>query len=156
MSWGLITGFVFIACCCVHCYTDFKEKLLYDEVSLLMLLACIVQQFNRGALEDALWGLLAAGGAFFVLFLLCRGGMGLGDVKLAGVLGCWLGWERGLFCLLLSLWLGFGVAMLLMLFRLKTLKDAIPFGPYMCLAGTLMLFYGEEIMAWYRAFFNLA
>ncbi len=155
MPMDLLTELLFVVCCCVHCYTDFQEKLLYDKVSLVMLVAGFVHQLHRGGWEEALLGCLAAGGAFFVMFLLCRGGMGLGDVKLAGVLGCWLGWEQGLFCLLVSLWLGFAVAVLLMLLRFKTLKDAIPFGPYMCLAGLLMLFHGQEIMAWYRSFFNL-
>lgn len=137
----------------VHCYTDFKEQILYDEISLAMLVAGVAYVGVHQGIMVALVGAGAVGGLFFLLFGFCHGGMGFGDVKLAVVLGAWLGWRQGLLSLLLALCLGSIVGLALMAFAGKDRKDAIPFGPYMCLSGALMLTYGRELLAWYGSCF---
>lgn len=137
----------------VHCYTDFKEQILYDEISLAMLMAGIAyvgihQEFTVGLIGSGI-----VGGLFFLMFGFCQGGMGFGDVKLAAVLGAWLGWKQGLLALLLALCLGTIVGLALMAFAGKGRKDAIPFGPYLCIGGAVMLAYGRELLAWYSSFF---
>ena len=145
----LILQFCLMGGCCVHCYTDWKEKLLYDEVNLLILLTGFVQAYLYDQLLNALYGMLITGIVFLVLFIIAKGGMGLGDVKLAFALGAWLGWEQGLMSLLLAIWLGCAVGFTLILFQLKKRTDAIAFGPYMCVAGVLMFYYGPSIINWY-------
>lgn len=91
---------------------------------------------------------IVAGGAvlwvfYFILRLVYPPGMGFGDVKLAGVLGLYLGylgWEHvfaGTFAAFLfgSLWsLGVLIA------RRGTLKSAIPFGPFMLAGAAAAMF----------------
>ncbi|MDR6415385.1 A24 family peptidase [Pseudarthrobacter sulfonivorans] len=125
----------------------------YAVAGVLLLAAAIVNvAAGSGALEGTpdggaqLWGVPAlrilAGGAvlwvfYFVLRLVYPPGMGFGDVKLAGVLGMYLGylgWAHvfaGTFAafLLGGLW-----SLALLAARRGTLKSAIPFGPFM-LAG---------------------
>lgn len=144
---------MFMLGCVIHCYTDFKEMLLYDWVSLLMLLFGLLYNFFVNGLEYALWGTAVTGGTFLILFLLYPLGIGQGDVKLAFVLGAWLGWQKGLFCLLGALWLGFIIGMILLVSGLKDSKAAIPFGPYMCLSGIGMLEYGNVILKLYTELF---
>lgn len=137
----------------IHCYTDFKDHILYDEVSLLMLMAGVVFTSITAAFKDSVVGALLAGLVFFLMFGFCQGGMGFGDVKFAIVLGAWLGWQKGLLGLLLALCLGTVVGIILLLWGIKKREDAIPFGPYMCLSGAAMLCYGEELLAWYVSLF---
>lgn len=149
----VFTEVLFIVGGIVHCYTDYKEMLLYDGISLIMLLAGIAHGM---CLED--WrfmalGAVAAGGIFLGLYWLCPQGVGFGDVELAFVLGTWLGWEKGLLSLLVALWLGFVVGMALLVFKRKGKRDAIPFGPCMCCSGVFMLYYGNALLAWYKGLF---
>ncbi len=87
---------------------------------------------------------LAGMGALFLLYALqwffLPGQIGLGDVKLAGVLGMYLGW-LGLRAWILGVFAGFALgavySLAMLAARRATLKSTIPFGPFM-LAGTLM------------------
>ena len=75
--------------------------------------------------------------------------MGFGDVKLAFVLGVWLGLEQSLLCLLLAFIFGGFVGVSLLLTGIKSRKDAIPFGPYLCVSGWVGLLCGKELLALY-------
>lgn len=88
-----------------------------------------------------------------VLYFASRGGMGEGDVKLAPVLGIWLGLEQGLLCLLLAFVSGGIVGALLLLCKRGKLKQAIPFGPFLCAAAVAVYFWGIEIITWYWRMF---
>ena len=89
---------------------------------------------------------------YFVLRAVRPGGMGGGDVKLAGVIGIYLGWlgwgslAVGSFAAFLFGGL-FGVGLLLL--RRAGRKTAIPFGPWMILGAWTGVFTGEAIGRWY-------
>jgi leader peptidase (prepilin peptidase)/N-methyltransferase len=80
--------------------------------------------------------------------------MGFGDVKLAGLLGLYLGW-LGWGSLLIGAFAGFlcgglvGVALLLA--RRAKRGTAIPFGPHMLAGALLAIFAAGPIAAWYGA-----
>ena len=91
--------------------------------------------------------------AFYAgLSLLYPGGMGFGDVKLAGLLGLFLGW-LGWSPVLVGTFAGFAVGALvgvgLLLTRRATGKTAIPFGPSMLAGAMLALFAAGPIATWY-------
>ena len=100
------------------------------------------------------WGQLgraAAGGAvllvvYFVLAFINTAGLGLGDVKLAGILGGFLGWFGWLHVLsgtLAAFLLSGLVAIVLLVTRRATLKTEFPFGPWMIAgAGVGVLWAG--------------
>jgi leader peptidase (prepilin peptidase)/N-methyltransferase len=98
-----------------------------------------------------------AGGAvlfavYFLLVLIHPAGMGFGDVKLAGVLGAYLGW-LGWGVLAVGGFLGFllgGVyGGVLMLTGRAGRKSAIPFGPFMLLGALVAVLAGHWIVARY-------
>lgn len=108
-------------------------------------------------------GLLGAGigmavlYAFYALLRMVRpGGMGGGDVKLAGVIGIYLGWlgwgavAVGAFAAFLY---GGVFGILLMLLRRAGRKTAIPFGPWMILGAWTGVFAGEAVGRWYVRLF---
>ena len=103
-------------------------------------------------LSVALFGLVLFGG----LFLLSRGrGIGLGDVKLAGAIGFFMGYPDAALALVSSFIIGALFSLVLIGLRLKTMKDFIPFGPFMALATVLIYLFGHELMRGYFDFFGL-
>ena len=140
---------IFLITLIIHIYTDCKEQLLYDEVSTVLMVSGIIYAYYFGNMWDAVQGAMASVAIMLVIYWVSRGGMGLGDVKLAFVLGVWLGLEQSLLCLLLAFILGGVVGVLLLLTGLKTRKDAIPFGPYLCVSGWVSFLCGKELIAWY-------
>ncbi|MDW4572236.1 prepilin peptidase [Microbacterium sp. M3] len=89
---------------------------------------------------------------YFLLRSIRRGGMGGGDVKLAGVIGIYLGW-LGWGALAVGAFAAFvfgGVfGLVLMLARRAGRKTAIPFGPWMILGAWTGVFAGEAVGRWY-------
>ena len=140
---------IFLITLIIHIYTDCKEQLLYDEVSTVLMVSGIIYAYYFGNMWDAVQGAMASVAIMLVIYWVSRGGMGFGDVKLAFVLGVWLGFEQSLLCLLLAFVLGGVVGVLLRLTGLKTRKDAIPFGPYLCVSGWVSFLCGKELIDWY-------
>lgn len=109
------------------------------------------------ALLRAAIGAVVLGGAYLVIALLRPGGMGMGDVKLAGVLGlflAWLGWNEFAVGALAAFLLGglFGVIILL---RGAGRRAAVPFGPWMIGGAWIAIFAGDAIARWYLSLFGL-
>lgn len=144
---------IFIFCLLYHTYTDMKSMLLYDKVTLLLAAAGVVRAFFEHQLLEALCGTGVLLVIMLLLYFASRGGMGEGDVKLAPALGIWLGLEQGLLCLLLAFVSGGIVGALLLLCRRGKLKQAIPFGPFLCAAAVAAYFCGKEIITWYWRMF---
>lgn len=140
---------IFSLCLLVHIYTDCKEQLLYDKVSTILMTAGIIYAYYFGDLWQSLYGASLSLGIMLVIYWLSRGGMGLGDVKLALVLGIWLGLEQSLLCLIMAFVTGGLVGVGLLLCGIKSRKDAIPFGPYLCVAGWCSLIFGNELLNLY-------
>ena len=104
------------------------------------------------ALMRAGIGMASLYALYFVLRLVRPGGMGGGDVKLAGVIGLYLGWVGwgalavGAFAAFLFGGI-FGIALILA--RHAGRKTAIPFGPWMILGAWVGVFAGQAIGRWY-------
>lgn len=144
---------IFILCLLYHTYTDMKSMLLYDKGTLLLAAIGVVRAFFEHQLLEALYGAGVLLVIMLLLYFASRGGMGEGDVKLAPALGIWLGLEQGLLCLLLAFVSGGIVGALLLLCRRGKLKQAIPFGPFLCAAAVAAYFCGKEIITWYWRMF---
>ena len=87
-------------------------------------------------------------GFYFVLVLVYPGGMGFGDVKLAGVLGLalgWIGWGTLVVGGFLGFLLGAVVGGALMVVRKAGRKTKIPFGPFMLVGALVALFVGQGL-----------
>lgn len=122
--------FFFIACLVTQAFIDLDHQILLDEILMLMLPAGVVYAYYAlPDMWDSLYGALFAGGLMLLIFLLSRGGMGAGDVKLSFVLGVWLGLKASIVCLMLAFILGGIIGVLLLATGIKQRKDPIPFGP---------------------------
>ena len=130
----------------------------YVVVPALLAVASTVAD-DPGALLRAVVGLVVLGGAYLALALAVPGGMGLGDVKLAGVLGfvlAYLGWgplavgSGGAFLL------GGTFAIVLLLVRRAGRRTGVPFGPWMLAGAWLGITLGEPVWHAYLGVSGLA
>ena len=78
--------------------------------------------------------------------------MGFGDVKLAAVIGAFLGWERLLLAVVVAIFAG-AVLGLVQLARKK--ENRVKFGPYLALGALVALLWGGPLIAWYRGVLGL-
>jgi len=86
---------------------------------------------------------------FFVVAMASRGGMGWGDVKLAGLIGLATGFPMVLVAIVLGAGLGAIVGVVLMAIRKKGMKSLIPFGPFLSVATMVTLIWGGDMLNWY-------
>jgi leader peptidase (prepilin peptidase)/N-methyltransferase len=103
---------------------------------------------------SALEGGALAFGVPLLIYILSRGGVGEGDVKLGAFLGLALGFRGALVALPLSFVIGGLWAIALLVSRRKRLHDIIPYGVWMALGSIVSLFWGEVILDWYRGLFG--
>jgi leader peptidase (prepilin peptidase) / N-methyltransferase len=107
----------------------------------------------RAAAAAALTGI--ALGAFFVLInalsarVLGEEGMGMGDAKLAVMIGAFLGWPIGMVAILLGVFAGGAIGIGLLALRLKGRREHIPFGPALAAGAAAALWWGPGLMHWY-------
>ncbi len=149
-TYAMLFGLAFCAALVALTGIDFDTQLLPDQITLpLMWLGLLINIFGVFAtLPDAVIG--AAAGylvlwSVYWLFKLLTGreGMGYGDFKLLAALGAWFGWQALPMMLLVSSLAGAAIGVSLMLFQGKDRRTAIAFGPYLAIAGFVVLFAGN-------------
>lgn len=96
--------------------------------------------------------------AYALMWFAYPKGMGFGDVKLAGVLGIFLGWS-GWGSLIVGSFAAFilgGVfGVMVMLVKKGGRKTGIPFGPWMLAGAWIGIFFGNQIWSGYLSLFGL-
>lgn len=137
-------------------FIDIDHQLLPDTltISLLWLGLIANTQSLFTSLPNAVYS--ACGAYLFLwlfikLFYLITGkiGMGHGDFKLFAAFGAWFGWTQLPLILVLASITG-AITGLIYLKRSKQTHDTpIPFGPFLCTAGFIALFWGSSIFSWY-------
>jgi leader peptidase (prepilin peptidase)/N-methyltransferase len=150
-DWALIAlGCVFCLTLLIVTITDLDHRIIPNQVLIASLVAGVALAVlaDAGDLDERA---IAAAVAFAVLFLvaLFSGGMGMGDVKLAGLMGVYLG--RAVAPALLAAFLVGAVFGLALIAREGSgaRKQKVPFGPFLALGGLVGLFAGDEIVDWY-------
>jgi leader peptidase (prepilin peptidase)/N-methyltransferase len=104
-------------------------------------------------------GMAALFVAYFLMAFAYPGGMGFGDVKLAGVLGIflgWLGWGSLIVGAFSAFLLGGLFSVGLLITRRANRKSGIPFGPWMLVGAFVGIFAGEQLWSGYLSFVGLA
>ncbi len=126
-------------------------------VGAVMLGAAAFLEHDLSALIRAGIGMVALYGLYFLVCLAYPAGMGFGDVKLAGVIGLYLGylgWRELATGAFLAFLVGGLVGIGLMLAGHRKLK--VPFGPYMFLGAWLGIVVGPAIADWYLKVSHIA
>lgn len=140
-------------------WIDLEHRIIPDEISLGGTALGLALSHWTVGLPGALLGAAAgAGGLFLVgwLYERLRGreGMGMGDVKLAAMLGAFLGLPGIALTVLAASFFGAAVGIALVLSRRGTGATALPFGSFLAPAAMLSLLWGPRIWTWYAGFFS--
>lgn len=149
---SFVSGMVFSALLVLIALLDCRYLLIYDRLLLVLLaFGFIPIVWSDRTLADALWGSFLGGGLLGLVHVLSPHGMGWGDVKLAAVLGWWLG--NGIcICLYIAFILGGLYGVFLLLIKRFQKDMVVPFGPFLAGGGILALafadFWGRWLEAW--------
>lgn len=99
---------------------------------------------------DGLIAAIAAGGFFYLLWLLSQGRwMGFGDVKFNLFLGLALGLPGIVVALFLAFMIGAVVGLSLIISGAKQLQSRVPFGTFLTVGALIALFYSDRLAQWY-------
>jgi leader peptidase (prepilin peptidase) / N-methyltransferase len=99
----------------------------YPAIIAAFAIGMLMSDANRG---DVLLGGAIIGGTFMAMAIATRGGMGMGDVKLAFFVGLALGLTFGIQAMLITAIAGGGIALVLLASRIRDRRDPIPYAPF--------------------------
>jgi leader peptidase (prepilin peptidase) / N-methyltransferase len=149
-------GLVFVTMLLAVTLTDLERRIIPNRILLVAAVAAvaITTAGDPSSLPERAIAAVAAGGAFFLVALAYPRGMGLGDVKLAAVMGLFLGRDVAA-AILVALLAGslVGLAMIASQGGAAR-KRAIPFGPFLALGGVVGLLLGDQLVSWYLGIFS--
>jgi len=157
--WAIIFTYALIALV----FIDVDKMLLPDQITLpllwlgLLLSTQTIFVGTQDAIIGAAVGYLSLWSVYW-LFKLATGkeGMGYGDFKLLAALGAFTGWQGIPIIILLSSIVGTIAGIAIMVIKNNGKSLAIPFGPYLAIAGWLTLFYKDIIIETYINWILLA
>lgn len=154
-------------------YIDIRLQIIPDELSIFLGALAVFETIFAGAYLDPvhqsffgayamffgaygnIWASHLMGAVFIagflgLLVLATRGkGMGMGDVKLGLPLGFLFGWPDALFLTMFAFVIGALVGVGYLIAGRKTMASAVPFGPFLAVAGAIVFFFGSGLMSGY-------
>ncbi len=164
MKFGLTPSFFFyvvlIYFLIVISFIDLATQLIYNKLLMYLLFFGVV--FNLFVQvrpwSEAVIGFFAGGASMLMFaalgrFLFRKESMGMGDVKLAAVLGFFLGWKM----VLLALFFGYLYAMLAFAFLAVSgkarMQEYLPMAPFFTFGSLTFVYWGPKILQWYWNYF---
>jgi leader peptidase (prepilin peptidase)/N-methyltransferase len=150
-------GYIYLSCIliCVL-FIDWEFQIIPDRLTLpAILVGWIWAAFTPLGLWPSVLGSLVGGGGLLLValigdWLFRKESMGGGDIKLAAVLGAFLGWHQVVLVFFLSALIGaLGSGIWMLVSREIRQSRMIPFGPFLAVAAVLAALWGDEMIAWY-------
>ena len=140
-------------------FIDLNEQIVPDVISLPGILIGFIISFLVPYISftNSALGVFVGGGIILIIGLagstiFKKEAMGGGDVKLAAMIGAFLGWRYIIISLFLGFFLGALAGIILIISKIKSSEDAVPFGPFIVLGSFITLLWGEKIISWYLGF----
>jgi leader peptidase (prepilin peptidase)/N-methyltransferase len=157
-GWADFASGAFLCSACLALLAiDADFRILPDRITLTGIVVGVALSFFsrvRTPLSSAAGAALGAGGLWLVAFLYEKWkkveGMGLGDVKMLGMIGALLGASGVIVSVLLASVTGSLVGLVLVIARRGSLKTALPFGVFLALGAVAALFWAPALVELYR------
>jgi leader peptidase (prepilin peptidase) / N-methyltransferase len=145
---GIALGIVLVTILIPIALIDFEHRIIPNRITGPAAVVAIVigVALDMDFVVEQLIAGAAAGGFFLLAAIAYPRGMGMGDVKLAGVMGLYLGRAVGL-AVLVGLVAGVvvGAVIIARLGAKEGRKTAVPFGPFLALGGVIAIFAGDAV-----------
>jgi leader peptidase (prepilin peptidase)/N-methyltransferase len=148
---ALAVGLVFVAVLGAITLTDLERRVIPNAILLVgtAIGIAIVAATDPSSLPERAAAAAGAGGFLLLFALIYPRGMGMGDVKLAAMMGVFLG-VSVVPALAVGIVLGAMVGVGLMLRHgSEARRHAVPFGPFLAAGGVVGLLAGPELIDWY-------
>lgn len=150
----------------VATFVDFEHYIIPDRISLGGVVLGVILSFlfpvlhsqlslfsrlaHWQALLQSAYGILAGAGTLWLVakvgrIIFKKDAMGMGDVKLLGAIGAFMGWRAVAFSIVVSSFVGSVVGIVLILLGGKEWQSKIPYGPYLALGALLWIFFGADV-----------
>jgi len=140
-------------------FIDLNEQIVPDVISLPGIVIGFILSFFVPYIlfMNSALGVVVGGGIILIIGLagsvvFKKEAMGGGDVKLAAMVGAFLGWRYIIISLSLGFFLGALAGIFLILSKIKSREDTVPFGAFIVLGSFITLLWGEKIISWYIGF----
>ncbi|ADU26359.1 prepilin peptidase [Ethanoligenens harbinense] len=145
----------FICALVVTAFIDYDQSIIPNGIVLYILAVGVPAIFfTQGTgLIDRVIGFFAASVPLLIAYFVTRGGLGLGDVKLMAAGGFLLGWKLILLSLAVGSIVGAVVGVSLVLRGRKSMRSAVPFGPFLSLGMCFSALYGNAALHAYIGLF---
>jgi leader peptidase (prepilin peptidase)/N-methyltransferase len=136
--------------------TDIERRLILNVIMYPAILLAVVASFFTPGMNW--WSALAGGVIGFVFFLgaalvgdtlFGSGALGGGDVKLAAFVGLITGFPLVIEALVLGILIAAVVSLILLVTRVRSLRDHIPSGPFIIAGAVITLLWGYPIAEWF-------
>ena len=134
-------------------YYIIPDKIIYPAIVIAFLYTL---RDPASLMKPGLTAAFLASAFFLIIVILSRGKwMGIGDIKLAFLIGLILGWPKILPALFLAFLIGAIIGIGLIVAGKKTLKSEVPFGPFLVIGTFIAIFFGDEIINFYLKFYGI-
>ena len=133
---------------------DLQHQIIPDRITIPGILFGFVCGTYLNSFSESFIGFFIAGGLFYFLALVSKGGMGGGDIKLIAGAGALLGWQKILLVIFIGSLLGTFYSLPHLLTGKKSRKSKIPFGPFLSAGIGLTIFKGREFIFFYMNYMN--
>jgi leader peptidase (prepilin peptidase) / N-methyltransferase len=172
-AWPVVGGLVLTWFLIALTFIDIDTQLLPDNMTLPLVWLGVFASLILPALGatpaagqpipvDLRDSVIGAIGGYMSLWLVYHAfrlltgkeGMGYGDFKLLAALGAWLGWQMLLPTILISAVVGAVVGIVILSVQKKERSVPIAFGPFLAVAGWLMLMFGHDVVDRYMGLFG--
>jgi len=159
-GWTVLAALLFTWVLILLSLIDAKTMLLPDNLTLpLMWVGIAVNYFSgfvdlQSSVLGAMFGYLSLWSLFHVFKLITgKEGMGYGDFKILAAIGAWGGWQILPFTVFVASFLGAIFGILWMIIQRKKDSQAIPFGPWLALAGFVAFIWRDDVVQAMTAYF---
>jgi prepilin signal peptidase PulO-like enzyme (type II secretory pathway) len=153
-SFTILFYWFFISVLIIIFVYDLKYFIIPDKIIYPAILVSFIWRLISFRGLDPLFSAVGSGAFFLLIFLISRGKwLGLGDVKLVFFMGLLLGFPNILLSLFLAFSIGAIIGMGLIILGKKSLKDEIPFAPFLVIGTLIALFFGQNLINWYLELF---
>ena len=138
---------------------DLEHHLLPNVITLPgIAIGFAFSVFTEPGRVSSLIGILAGGGVLYliaVIYLKVRNeeGLGMGDPKMLGMIGAFLGWKLMLLTLMIASLTGSVVGLGMIGVGRGSMKYALPFGCFLAIGAALAAVAGQPVLDWYLGFF---
>jgi leader peptidase (prepilin peptidase) / N-methyltransferase len=155
----LIVRLAFASVLIVLAFIDLDHRILPNRITLPgVAIGLALSVWLPPGWRSALIGVAIGGGVLWAIgeaYFRLRGieGMGMGDVKMLGMVGAFLGWKAVILTLVLASFSGAFVGLAMLRLRENAMKYALPFGTFLSAGALVASLAGDQIVAWYLSFY---